>query len=338
VRSAVDRRVAAFAALVVLCVAGGVIAFVVGVNGNSSADSSASAGVRTVLTDAQAKDEAMVLYRSTAGVNTGDAGPVEVAPLAAPGKGLKTGLRCNRVYYAAGHGICLARGDGFAAGYQARLFDSSFKIYKSIPVEGIPSRARVSPDGRYGTVTLFVSGDSYAAAGAFSTRTTIIDLRSGAALGDLERWTTYNGQRQVTASDINYWGVTFTPGDSDTFYATMATGGKTYLIRGSVSQRTAQVLHENVECPSISPDGKRIAYKWRTGNDATPWRLTVLDLATMRETHLAEKRSVDDQAEWDGDDRVAYGVGGSTWTVPADGSGAPTKLVDRADSPAVVAG
>ena len=31
--------------------------------------------------------------------------------------------------------------------------------------QGIPSRARVSPDGRYGAVTLFVTGDSYAAAG-----------------------------------------------------------------------------------------------------------------------------------------------------------------------------
>jgi hypothetical protein len=338
VRSATDRRVVAFAALVVACVAGGVIALVAGIHSNSRADSAAAAGVENVLTDARAKGEAMVLYRSLAGVSTGDAGPVEVAPLSRPGQGEKTGLRCNRVSYAAGRGICLARGGGFAAGYQARLFDHRFKTYRSIPVEGIPSRARVSTDGRYGSVTLFVSGDSYAAAGAFSTRTTVIDLRAGTVVGDLERWTTYNGQKQVTASDVNYWGVTFDPRDSDRFYATMATGGKTYLIQGSIAQKTARVLHDNVECPSVSPDGTRIAFKWRTGDDARPWRLTVMDLATMRETHLAERRSVDDQAEWDGDDRIAYGVGGATWTVPADGSGAPAELAARADSPAVVAG
>ena len=66
--------------------------------------------------------------------------------------------------------------------------------------------------------------------------------------------------------------------------------------------------------------------------------LTVLDLATMKETHLAETRSVDDQAEWDGNDRVVYGVDGATWSVPADGSGRPTRLAAAADSPAVIAG
>ena len=39
----------------------------------------------------------------------------------------------------------------------------------------------------------------------------------------------------VTAVDVNFWGVTFAR-DSDRFYATMATGGKTYLIEGSVSR------------------------------------------------------------------------------------------------------
>src|SRR3712207_7448541 len=50
-------------------------------------------------------------------------------------------------------------------------------------------------------------------------------------------------------------------------YATMATGGRvaqvgnrggTHLIEGSVSGRTAKVIHDNVECPSLSPDGTRI--------------------------------------------------------------------------------
>ena len=62
----------------------------------------------------------------------------------------------------------------------------------------------------------------------------------------------------------------------------------------------------------------------------------MLDLATMRETPLAETRSVDDQAEWLDDDRVLYGLGGEVWVVNADGTGKPARYLTEADSPAVV--
>jgi hypothetical protein len=70
----------------------------------------------------------------------------------------------------------------------------------------------------------------------------------------------------VDAPNVNFWGITFAR-DSDRFYATMATGGRvaeiganggTHLIEGSVAARTAKVIHDNVECPSLSPDGTRI--------------------------------------------------------------------------------
>ncbi|WUV08985.1 hypothetical protein OG738_01270 [Amycolatopsis sp. NBC_01488] len=67
------------------------------------------------------------------------------------------------------------------------------------------------------------------------------------------------------------------------------------------------------------------------------WRLSVLDLKTMRETGLAEQKSVDDQALWQDDHTVLYGRDNAVWAVPADGSGAPRKLVDGAASPAVTA-
>ena len=145
----------------------------------------------------------------------------------------------------------------------------------------------------------------------------------------------FRGCTQVTAVDVNYWGVTFAR-DSDRFYATIATSGKTYLIEGSVGHRRAHVLHENVECPSLSPDGTRIAYKTRTGSASAPWRLTVLDLATMRETPLGEARSVDDQVEWLDDAHVLYGVDGAVWKANADGTGEPQRYIARADSPAAV--
>jgi hypothetical protein len=79
-----------------------------------------------------------------------------------------------------------------------------------------------------------------------------------------------------------------------------------------------------------------VAYKKRVGPSSAPWRLTVLDLATMRETPLAETRSIDDQAEWLDDGRVLYGRGGQVWVVPADGSGSPSRYAATADSPSAV--
>jgi len=239
------------------------------------------------------------------------------------------------VYFAGGHGLCLARGTGFAAGYQAAVFGLDLKETGRVDVSGIPSRARVSDDGRYGAVTMFVTGHSYADAGAFSTETTLIDLARGEAVANLEEFTVTRDGQQVTAIDVNIWGVTFAS-DSDRFYATLATGGKTYLIEGSVSARTARVLHENVECPSISPDGTRLAYKRRGPSKARPWRLTVLDLDTMKETPLAETRSVDDQAEWLDDEHVLYAIGGDTYVVRADGSGKPRPFIADADSAVAV--
>ena len=42
-------------------------------------------------------------------------------------------------------------------------------------------------DGRYGTITVFVSGHSYSD-GNFSTQTTLIDLASGSVVSDLEQF------------------------------------------------------------------------------------------------------------------------------------------------------
>jgi hypothetical protein len=127
--------------------------------------------------------------------------------------------------------------------------------------------------------------------------------------------------------------VTFSR-DSNRFYATMQTAGKTYLVKGDIARRQLRVLHENVECPSLSPDETRVAYKKRVGPSGD-WRLAVLDLQTMHETELAETRNVDDQAEWLDDDHVLYGLEAQVWSVPADGSGHPRRFLSDALSPAV---
>ena len=79
-------------------------------------------------------------------------------------------------------------------------------------VGGVPSRARVSPDGRYGATTVFVTGHSYASTGAFSTETLIIDLATGQSLGNLEEWKVEKDGQTIDAPDVNFWGVTFAGG------------------------------------------------------------------------------------------------------------------------------
>ncbi len=243
-----------------------------------------------------------------------------------------SGLTCERVYYAAGQGICLAKTG--AVKYVAVLFGSDFRPTHEVALSGFPSRARISPDGRYASATVFAAGHSYASPGQFSTTTTIMDTASGTVVADLEKdFTVTKDGKAIDSPDFNFWGVTFAA-DSNRFYATLGTAGATYLIEGDVQARTAQVVHENVECPSLSPDGTRIAYK--LVGDSGVWRFHVLDLATMTETPLAETKPIDDQIEWLDDDSVLYRVDEEIWTVPADGTGSPERYLAAADSPAVV--
>jgi hypothetical protein len=254
----------------------------------------------------------------------------------AGGKRTVAPLVCERVYAAAGRGLCLTGEDGLTGPrFEVKEFDSGFRVRHEITMSGLLSRARISADGRYGAATGFVTGHSYADGNQFSTTTWLIDMESGRKLADLEKLRVTRDGVAETAQDRNFWGVTFSAADSDRFYATMRTGDKTYLIEGSVSGRSARTLHENVECPSLSPDGTRVAYKKRVDDGSVIWRLHVLDLRTMRDTALAETRMVDDQAEWLDDDTVLYGLEGSIWAVPADGSGAPRKYIDGGLSPAV---
>jgi hypothetical protein len=250
-----------------------------------------------------------------------------LAPIPSP-------LRCDRLDFAGGRGLCLARGNRFAAGYEAKVFSSDLLVQHTLPVAGVPSRARVSPDGRYGAVTLFLAGHSYAEAGTFSTQTTLIDLARGRKIADLEQFALTRNGRRVTAVDVNFWGVTFAR-PSDRFYATLATAGKTYLVEGSVQSRSMRTIHDNVECPSLSPDGTRIVYKKRVGSGAA-WHLTEMDLATMHETPLNETRSVDDQVEWLDLNHVLYHVDGEVRVLPADGSGSPRRFIAAGASPTVV--
>jgi len=334
-------RILAFAALCVVCAVGGA-AYVQ----HAMRRSRSAAASRPAAADgAEAPPNipgAMVLFRSTALDDS--YGKLALAPLnhISERRVIAT-LSCDRVDYAGGRGVCLTAARGALTTYSAIVFDQDFRPVFTLALAGAPSRVRVSPDGAYAGVTVFVSGHDYVA--AFSTVTSVIDLHRGEyVVPNLEQLTVWKGAEHFEAADRNFWGVTFRR-DPDTFYATVGSGGRTHLIEATASRRSAKLLRDDVECPSLSPDNTRVAFKQRVVGGLGPvrWRLSVLDLQTLKVKPLAETRSVDDQVAWLDDDRIMYALpnaeSGSaettTWVLDADGAGSPRALVPQSYSTVV---
>jgi hypothetical protein len=283
---------------------------------------------------------AHIAFRNTA---LGDGyGQVAIVPLSSPsGSRAITPVSCERIFASASEALCLSADRGIVTTYRSTVLGPDWKAVRDLPLTGLPSRARVLAGGKLAATTTFVFGDSYANPGQFSTRTLVSKLDGTQSL-DLEQFQLVVNGQPNTAADRNIWGVTFA--DDDAFYATAASGGRTWLVQGSLSQRRLTSIREDVECPSLSPDGPRIAFKRRGNLPAGQWRLAVYDLTTRTETLLAEQRSVDDQVEWLDDDHILYGLAraqsgtasSDVWVVPADGSGTPEVLIANAWSPSVI--
>jgi hypothetical protein len=332
-------RTRAFAAISIVLVA--VAATYVGLailHGGNPASGQASAA--TANRPAESRTLAMLLHQPhllflQPSLTDRTKNEAAVVSLAAPTSDrMMTGLHCSRTYAVAQYGVCLGENyDGLS-----HLVDGALNPGISFLQPGLASRARISPDGRWAATTVFVVGHSYAVAG-FSTQTLIFDTTSGVATS-LESFAVTRDGRSFDSPDFNYWGVTFAGGTS--FYATLGTGGHTYLIKGDVARRTARVMRDGVECPSLSPDGTRIVYKAAVpGKPGREWNLHILDLSTMADRALGETRNVDDQAEWLDDRTVLYGLRAEStldvdlWALPTDG-GSPTLYLRHAASPAVV--
>lgn len=332
-------RLVVLSGVIAVCVAL-VVVYVLQVRHVGTVSAAAAPSVTTVPLGSVLAAPHLVFRNATLG---SDYGKLAAVALADPGGARALGpVSCERVYATSSAGVCVTASGGIAPTYGVATLSADLAPTSSSPLAGLPSRARMSVDARLVSTTTFISGHSYAAS-SFSTATVI--RVAGRALPNLETWTTYlpDGQR-LAAANRNYWGVTFAS-DDDTFYATGASGTTTWLVRGSIKQRTMRALRTDAECPSLSPDGRHIAYKKRLGNP-TPgvWRLASLDLTSGTETLLAETRNVDDQVEWRDNASLLYalprtGTEATTsdiWQVPADGSGAPSVLVPYASSPAVV--
>ncbi|MFF0268279.1 TolB family protein [Kribbella sp. NPDC004536] len=278
-----------------------------------------------------------IMFRSTAPESRGHLALVSKDDPGGPRS--VSALTCLRVYAAGGTGTCL-RQDGALTTFQIAILDRNLQVEKAIPLVGVPNRTRVSGDGRLVAWTVFVAGDSYNH-GRFSTRAGLIDLRTEDMVDSLEFLSVTRDGHPYTAPDLNFWGITFTA-DDNRFYATMSTAGQRYLVEGDIAAKTVRTIAKNVECPSLSADGKRIAFKSAIdGDPAKGWRLSVLDLSSGTRTLLAETRSVDDQPAWLDPNTIAYAVprgagDADIWAVPADGSGNPRLLIPHAESPAAL--
>ena len=333
-------RVVAFAVVAVLVIAGGGTYVLREARRSDAAVAAAAASESAApkLDAAAVLEVPHLVVRNTAlGPSNGE---VALVPLSDPsGPRAVVDVSCERVYAVASGGFCLTAHRGVVTTYQSQLLGPDLRPVRDVKIVGGPSRARLSADATRAASTVFVAGHSYLDTG-FSTVTEIVDTATGRGFGNLETFRIVKDGATYKNLDVNFWGVTFA--SDDEFYATLATQGKTYLVRGTVAGRQVTVLHENVECPSLSPDGTKIAFKKASGSTtARKWRFTVLDLRTGVETPLPETRSIDDQLAWLDDSHVLYGVprgsSGRTdvWMSPLSG-GTPTLLVPDADSPAAV--
>jgi hypothetical protein len=266
---------------------------------------------------------------------------MRIAPLDRPSAGAVGTLRCERLSFAVGRGLCLQAVRGVFTTYKAVLFDRTLTATSSMKLDGSPSRTKISADGRVGAITVFLIGHAYTNT-SFSTKTSLIDMATGDELADLEQFVTWKGGARFKAADFNFWGVTFTR-DSNVFYASLGTGGKIYLVKGDLGLRKLTVLREGVECPSLSPDNRLIVFKRRVASTAGAWRLYALDLATMVERPVAaETQYVDDQVEWLDNQHVLYAVErknsavSDVWMSAVDDSGPSRMYLSEASSPIVV--
>ena len=239
----------------------------------------------------------------------------------------------------------------FGASPYYRVTDGALKDQSTgnLPLGMIVSRARIASDAAYASSTAFVSSGGYSA-GNLSTEALVIDLKTNKILPQLERWVIRQNGKAVNYKDpankdLNVWGVSFVRGQSNVFYATVQFNKVQYLAKGDVAKQSLEVMKAGIECPSVSPDGKRIAYKHR---DKQRWHSAVLDLTTFKTTVFKDPSSVDDQIEWLDNDTLLYEtvtfkpqgpsvdlLARSVSASLANPSAAPTLWLSNAASPAV---
>ena len=334
-----NARILSFVAIVVVLVAG--VGFYVVSEGRSVRTQRAAEPDAPRTPVVSVTDGPRIVFRHT-GIDN-EYGTVAIVPLTDPGGPRAfTGVACDRVAARPEGASCLVTDPGIATSYEVRELDPAWELVASSPLPGIPSRTRLSPDGTLVATTVFVSGHSYMSTG-FSTTTEVHEFGGGARWGTLEKFDLTLDGRAVNPVDRNIWGVTFV--DDETFYATVGTGDRTWLVEGDLTERALTSVSRDAECPALSPDGARVAFKVDVDPGApVVWQIAVQDLATGERTLLKQgPRGLDDQVEWLDDDTLLYGMTRAdepgvtdVWSVDTTADAEPELLIEQAWSPTVV--
>jgi hypothetical protein len=258
-----------------------------------------------------------------------------VVPLDAPAEmRVYTGLVCERVSFAAGHGICLAAKSDADTTYYARLFGSDFIPTAAIQLDGTPTYAAVSPDGTLAAASVLLAPVTEINR-LPPSKTIVINTSSATPAADLDTFDLLRDGQPVPHTTLDLWGMTF-KADGDGFFASIRLSGNVFLIEGSLRDHSMTVREPGVSAPSLSAGGDQIAYARLISSVGPTWRFHVLDLGSGADTELAETRSIDDQMTWIDKDRVAYGLSTDTWIVNADGTGTPAPFLFDGLSTSVV--
>ena len=181
---------------------GGVVLYLALAGGDSDETSTAAAG--PTGGNGTTVDGAQLMVRAVNPDDPDGNGRVFVLKEGRPQE-LSEGLDCERVYYAGGRGLCLVTTEGGDSEH-AIVFDSSLRALKRLPLDGLPSRTRVSRDGRYGAMTAFVNGHGYEGAGGFSTATTLVDMGTESVLGNLESFAVTKDGKSFEPDRIQFLG------------------------------------------------------------------------------------------------------------------------------------
>jgi hypothetical protein len=261
-------------------------------------------------------------------------GRVTMRGLAPDAQPLVSALTCSRLHYAGGRGLCAAQeqraSDVLNVAY---VFDERMTIGRRFVLSGVPTRLRVSPNGRFGAITTY--GEQETSRGErLATHTGLLDLQSGQSLGDVGDFRLDN-RGPAIERPFDVASVAF-EADGERFFATLSTDRERYLVAGSQRERRLTVIRAGVASEALSPNGHRLVIK-RLLPERGFWQLAVIDLRTWTEHDLRQgPRSVDDQVEWLDNEHVMYhdvdGESTALGMLPIDGVNGPRLLVKTAYS------